>query len=276
MPPLAVLIPAHDEAGWIVACLNAVFASQGVAGVVIVAANGCRDDTVAHARGAAAQARGWTLQVLDLPEAGKPGALMAAEAAAPEGATLVYLDADVTLHPDLLAQIATALSDPAPRYATGSPVVTARGWLSRAYARFWTRLPFVAQGAPGFGLFAVNAAGRARWGAWPGIISDDTFARLHFTPAERLRLPGRYDWPMIEGFAPLVRVRRRQNLGVDEVRALFPALIANEDADPPGTAWLLRRALRDPVAFGVYSAVKLAARRGWFAKAGQPVWARGR
>jgi len=276
MPPLAVLIPAHDEAGWIVACLNAVFASQGVAGVVIVAANGCRDDTVAHALGAAAQARGWTLQVLDLPEAGKPGALMAAEAAAPEGATLVYLDADVTLHPDLLAQIATALSDPAPRYATGSPVVTARGWLSRAYARFWTRLPFVAQGAPGFGLFAVNAAGRARWGAWPGIISDDTFARLHFTPAERLRLPGRYDWPMIEGFAPLVRVRRRQNLGVDEVRALFPALIANEDADPPGTAWLLRRALRDPVAFGVYSAVKLAARAGWFAKAGQPVWARGR
>ncbi len=33
-------------------------------------------------------------------------------------------------------------------------------------------------------------------------------------------MPARYDWPMIEGFAPLVRVRRRQDAGVAEVARL--------------------------------------------------------
>ncbi len=65
----------------------------------------------------------------------------------------------------------------------------ARSALTRAYARFWQRLPFNRTVAPGYGLYAVNAAGRARWEAFPAIISDDTFVRLQFTPENGCRLP---------------------------------------------------------------------------------------
>jgi hypothetical protein len=131
----------------------------------------------------------------------------------------------------------------------------------------------VVQGVPGFGLYAVNAAGRGLWGAFPAIISDDTFVRVQFTPDQRIKLPARYDWPMVEGFARLVRVRRRQDQGVAELHALRPALMANEGKDRPGKGWLLRRLIADPVAFATYAAVTLAVRAGWGRQAG---WVRGR
>ncbi len=53
----------------------------------------------------------------------------------------------------------------------GQVAITAEGAVSRAYARLWARVPFMARGVPGCGLFALNAAGRARWGDWPAIIS---------------------------------------------------------------------------------------------------------
>jgi glycosyltransferase involved in cell wall biosynthesis len=274
-PPLSVIIPANNEAGWIESCLSAIAASVGVGGQVVVVANGCTDDTADRARrqGAALAAAGFDLTVLETPALGKPGALNAGDSAAVRDMR-VYLDADVTVSPSLLAQIAAALDTASPRLASGSPqVARARSAVTRAYARFWTRLPFVAQGCPAFGLYAINAAGRARWGAFPAIISDDTFVRLNFAPDERLRLPAPYAWPMVEGFGPLVRVRRRQDQGVAEVRRLFPALGAQDDTPRPGRAWLLGRALSDPAAFAVYAAVSLAVRLGW---GGQSGWVRGR
>ncbi len=272
---LSIIVPACNEAGYIDACLSALLASEGPPGAqVVVAANGCTDDTAARARGHAPgfAARGWQLAVLDLPALGKPGALDAGDAAAIH-ATRVYLDADVIVSPPLLAQLAGVLAVPGARYASGTPRVTARSAVSRAFARFWVELPFVKEGVPGFGLFAVNAAGRARWGTFPRLISDDTFVRIQFTPAERVKVPAPYDWPLVEGFAPLVRVRRRQDQGVAELQALHPDLMANEGKDSPGKGWMLRRLLADPAAFATYAAVKLAVRAGWGRQTG---WVRGR
>lgn len=272
---LSIVIPACNEGAYIDACLSALNASDGPAGAqVIVAANGCTDDTVSRAlsHAAAFAARGWSLSVMDLPALGKMGALDAGEAMA-DFPTRAYLDADVLVSPPLMAQIAAALAGEGARYASGTPVVTAESWITRAFARFWTRLPFVAEGVPGFGLYAVNGAGRARWGTFPRIISDDTYIRVLFTPAERVKVPATYRWPLVEGFDRLVKVRRRQDQGVSELMALEPALMANEGKDAPGKGWLMRRALADPVAFGVYAAVKIAVRAGWGAQTG---WVRGR
>jgi glycosyltransferase involved in cell wall biosynthesis len=273
--PLSIIVPAMNEAGWIGACLHALAASRGVAGQVVVVANGCTDDTTARARAAAPAlaAAGLALTVLETPALGKPAALDAGDAAATYPAR-VYLDADVTVAPDLLPALAAALDTPVPRLASGSPrIARADSAVTRAYARFWARLPFVARGCPAFGLYAVNAAGRARWGRFPALISDDTFVRLSFAPSERLRLPQTYTWPMVEGFGPLVRVRRRQDQGVAEIARLHPALMANEDKGRPGRAWLLGRLLADPIAFGTYGAVALAVRAGWGRQTG---WVRGR
>jgi glycosyltransferase involved in cell wall biosynthesis len=273
---LSVIIPASNEAAWIGPCLQALLASAPVPGgaEVIVVANGCRDDTAARARDLepVAQARGWRLTVIERIEGGKAAALNAGDAAA-QGEFRAYLDADVTVGPTLMAQLVLALSRPEPCYATGRAVIPrARSGVTRAYARFWLRLPFAAGEAPGMGLFAVNAAGRARWGPFPGIISDDTFVRLLFQPAERVQVAATYTWPMIEGFASLVRVRRRQDAGVAEIAARYPQLLANEAKPPPTRRWLAVAALRDPAGFAVYAAVTLTVRMG----AASGDWTRGR
>ena len=261
MTRTSILIPAHDEAAYLAACLGALLASEEVAGgvEVIVIANGCTDDTAEIARGFAEQAglKGWHLQVLELAEGNKLGALNAGEAAA-AGRVLIYLDADVIVSPPLIAQLAGVLGVYAPRYASGQPNVTVQGGgVTRPYTRFWLTTPFMTRGVPGFGVFAMNRVGRARWGGWPDIISDDTYARLNFTPEERLAVPATYDWPMVEGFARLVQVRRRQDIGVAEIESRYPELMANDDTQP-GAAPLWRRALADPPGFAAFCAVRLA------------------
>ena len=274
---VSVLIPAHNEAGYIETCLEALFASDplpdGAAAEVLVLANGCSDDTAQIARGLSAP-EGWTCRVLELPEGGKLGALNAGDAAA-KGNVLVYLDADVIVSPPLLGQLTSALAEEVPLYASGSPRISpARSLLTRAYGRFWAQLPFVTEGVPGFGLFAMNRAGRNRWQNWPDIISDDTFARLSFAAPERIRLPGTYQWPMVEGFANLVRVRRRQNKGVEEIAAQFPQLLANDDKRSLGSRGLLQLLRRDPLGFAAYGLVSLAVKTPLFKSKSR--WARGR
>ena len=237
-------------------------------------ANGCRDATAARAEShaAMAQAAGWRLVVISLAQGHKPGALNAGDRAA-TGSIRAYLDADVIVSAGVMAGLVAALAAPAPLYASATPrIPPAKSRVTRAYARFWQRLPFARSTAPGYGLFATNAAGRARWGDFPAIISDDTFVRLQFAPAERRQTPAPYDWPMIEGFAALTRVRRRQNAGVTEIARLYPGLTAQEGKARLTATALARLALRDPLGFCTYAAVSLAVRFGGVSKG----WTRGR
>ena len=273
----SILIPAHNEVGYIEPCLDALLVSDatGAEVEVIVMANGCSDATVEITQGYAARfgVKGWPLTVLDLAEGGKMGALNAGDDAAQHSAR-IYVDADVVVSPPLIAQLAEVLDTDAPRYASGGPiVVTQASAFTRAYSRFWEGLPFCTHGVPGFGVFAVNAEGRKRWGLFPDIISDDTFVRLSFAPGERMRVPATYRWPMIEGIGPLIKVRRRQNIGVAEVKALYPELWNNHDPIPADAPPLWRRALRDPIGFAAFAAVALGVR---MPHAKQERWARGR
>lgn len=263
---LSVIIPASNEEPLIETCLRALFASDpaGVPVEAVVVANGCRDQTAAAAAALVedAAAAGWTLTVLDLPQGGKPGALNAGDAVA-RGRLRAYLDADVVVSPGLIAALVRALLPETPLYATGTPVIPRPdSAVTRAYARFWQRLPFAQSAAPGYGLFAVNAAGRARWGEFPAIISDDTFVRLQFAPGERVQVVAPYDWPMIEGFEALVRVRRRQDAGVAEIARLWPDLPGREGKPRLTLPALAGLALRDPLGFATYAAVSLAVRFG--------------
>lgn len=272
---LSVIIPASNEADYIGACLTALFTSTPIPGgaEAIVVANGCRDATADRARAMAdaARAAGWGFQVLDLVQGGKPNALNAGDRAA-TGKTRVYLDADVIVSPPVMTELARALETDTPRYSGATPhIPRAKSAVTRAYARFWQSLPFAQSVAPGYGLFAVNAAGRARWGDFPAIISDDTFARLQFTPAERVQVAGTYDWPMIEGFSALTRVRRRQDTGVAEIGRLYPGLLAREAKPRLTKPALAKLALQDPIGFATYAAISLAVRFGKSAG-----WTRGR
>lgn len=272
-PQVSIILPAHNEAAYIAGCLGAVFASTGVQAPVevIVVANGCTDATADLARGCEPD-QGWSLRVVELKQGGKLGALNVGDGMA-SGAMRIYLDADVIVSPALIAQLIDALDVSQPAYASGEPRVSrATSWITRAYARFWCKLPFVINGVPGFGIFAVNAPGRARWVGFPDIIADDIFVRLQFAPDERTRVPASYDWPMVEGFANLVRVRRRQNEGVAEIAWKYPDLMRNEDK--ARTKGLVGRFFSDPIAFVVYASVAMAVKTPLFRS--DNIWARGR
>ncbi|MCT4369670.1 glycosyltransferase [Yangia mangrovi] len=277
-PAVSVILPACNESALIGACLKALLASDwpgdSPAPEVIVIANGCIDDTAERARGFVEgfAARGWSLRVIERAEGGKLAALNAGDAEAGSGIR-IYLDADVTVSKALLAQLHAALSRPGARYASGRLRITAHGWAARAYARTWRQVPFMSDGVPGCGVFAVNAEGRARWPEFPDIISDDTFVRLSFTPDERASVPAHYEWPIAEGLAALVRVRRRQDAGVAEVGKLYPRLLGNDDKLPLSAIGKLRMALRDPIGFAVYSGVALLVR---LTPQVRPEWSRSR
>jgi len=273
---LTVIIAAHNEENYIAACLQALTRQTISSGhlAVVVAANACSDRTVeiVETFRSGFKAKGWPLYVLDIPEAGKLNAFNNADQII-AGGTRLYLDADVLCDPELLEQIRAALDTPGPRYATGTLQVTrARTWVTRRYADMWVRLPFVQSGTVGAGCFAVNSTGRARWGAFPDIISDDTFVRLHFSPEERHEVPAAYHWPMVEGFRNLVRVRRRQDAGVAEVRRCYPALEKNDGKFSLSTRDLIRLFFDVPAGFLVYMLVHVTVRL----RAGGSEWTRGR
>ncbi len=273
---LSIIIPANNEAAYIGETLSAVLGQDRTAGAleIVVSANACIDgtETVVESFMPQFEARGWRLIVVSDAAPGKVGALNRADAAA-SGTARIYLDADVICSPALIGELREVLASEKPVYATGTLAVRpAQSWVTRRYADFWIRLPFIQGGAVGAGLFAVNEAGRTRWGAFPDIISDDTFVRLNFAPDERIEVPALYHWPMVEGFARLVKVRRRQNNGVDEVYQHWPHLRENEGKASLGIGGLVSLALRVPVSFTVYALVALAVK----AQPGGMEWSRGR
>lgn len=278
LPVLSVLIPASNEEDLIGTCLRAVLDStwkQDHHFETIVISNGSRDQTTDAALSwqDAFAAKGLDLRVLDREEGGKLGALNAGDQVARAGIR-VYLDADVEVSRPLLDDLFKALDTPNPRYASGTlELARARTWATRAYSRIYSKVPFMKHGVPGAGLFAVNAAGRMRWGSFPDIISDDTFVRLSFRPDERVGVSASYTWPLVEGWGNLVRVRRRQNAGVDEIRDRFPDLVRNDDKPDFSTLDKAKLALRDPLGFAVYSGVALAVK---LTETGSMEWSRGR
>lgn len=273
MTRLSIILPAHQEAGHIGACLDSLLAQDlpaDCAVELIVVPNGCTDATaqIAAGRVPAFRMAGWDMQVVTTEQGGKAHALNIGDAAA-SGDLRAYLDADILLGAGMIAGLVRALNGPGARYAGARLVVApAKSRISRLYARFWQRLPFVANAVTGAGLFAVNAEGRSRWGSFPQLISDDGFVRLNFAPIERLRVETDYFWPITEGFGPLVRVRRRQDAGMAEIARDYPALIGNGTGDRPDRKILIKLAGKDPLGFLAYAAVSIAVRsrkpdHGW-------------
>lgn len=272
----SIIIAARNEEKYIGNCLEALLAQVATTGPleVVVSANTCTDDTVkiANSYDPLFAKRGWILRVLDSPQPGKIHALNRAEKTA-QGTTHIYLDADVTCEPLLIEQLQKALETDEARYATGTlQIADAETWVTRCYAKFWARLPFIQNGAVGAGLFAVNETGRQRWGVFPEIISDDTFVRLQFSPDERVEVPARYIWPMVEGFRNLVRVRKRQDEGVLEVHRLYPDLQGREGKEKMPLGGLFKLLLQAPISFIVYGFVHVAVRL----RPSRGDWTRGR
>jgi len=184
-PGGAVIIPAHNEASVIGRTLGrlAPLAAGGQV-EVIVACNGCTDNTAELARGFEG------VRVLDVPEASKVAALNAADAAASRWPRL-YLDADIEIDPRALRDVFDRLgrgdvlaARPAFRYDTEG----ASG-LVRSFYRARNRMPSTHSALWGAGAFALSHGGHRRFGQFPSISplfsGDDLFVDQQFLPTEK-------------------------------------------------------------------------------------------
>lgn len=209
MAVASVVIPAHQEGAAIGACLESLLADAAVGELeVVVAANGCTDDTVEVAR-STARRLGHDVVVVDLPEAGKAAAIRAAERRV-SSMPRVFVDADVRCPTGTVRELVAALE-------AGAEVAVPRRLLdlrfasrpARLYHRSWSELPWVQSQLTGRGVYAVGRGARDTYGELPEVVADDRFVttrvprcRAVVVAAEvAVRPPGR--------LADVVRVRRR-------------------------------------------------------------------
>ena len=276
----SVIIPAYNEGRVIGQCLDAL----GHAGVgpldVVVAANGCRDDTAAIA----ASRPG--VRVLDLSQPSKAGALNAGDEAA-RAFPRVYLDADIVLSAEALPALVTALDTPLPRVAAPAARFRTEGcsWAVRRFYEVYRELPYVGSGLVGLGVYGVSAAGRARFAHFPDLAADDLFVQRLFAPTERVTVAGHFEIQAPRDVRNLVRVRTRIARGNAELA------VAGGAVDPPsgigdgfaattgGTARALcalvaRRPRLLPAAVVYTAVVALARRRAATAGRAQSRWHR--
>lgn len=185
MPNASIIIAAHNEATVIARCLDALAPLlEDGSTQVIVACNGCTDDTADIAR------RRQGVTVLELDVASKVAALRAGDRAAVSGPRM-YLDADVTMSARAARMVLSAL-----RLGT---VLAARPpihfetegacWAVRRWYLVRGRLPSLHEVLWGAGTYALSEPGRARFHEFPDIVSDDLFIDSLFSQNERFIVP---------------------------------------------------------------------------------------
>jgi len=176
----SVVIPAHNEATVIARLLDSLEPRAPTGKLeVIVACNGCTDNTAEIARN-----RGATVVEVDAPS--KIAALNAADEVALKFPRL-YVDADVILTRKTVDDLVRALSDPETLCAAppSNMDLSGRPWAVRAFFKVWKQVMLAKEGYVGAGVYAVSAKGRARFGRFPNVIADDLFVRNVFQRSER-------------------------------------------------------------------------------------------
>lgn len=184
IPTAAVVIPAHNESAVIGDLLRQLSEHPDLH--IVVACNGCTDDTAAVARAAAPRAT-----VLEIAEASKNRALEAGDSAATAFPRL-YVDGDVVFDRAGVDLLVAALAAPgihavAPERRLDT---AAAGRLVRAYLDVWQTLPAVRDGLYGRGVLAVDEDGHGRITPRPPVMGDDLYVHRQFGDDERLVVPG--------------------------------------------------------------------------------------
>lgn len=203
----SVVIPAHNEASVIDRCLTHLSKADDLR--IVVAANGCTDDTVS-------KARAHRVHVVEVPQASKVAALNTGDAVARPIMPRIYLDADIEVDLASMYAVIDALAEQ-PGAALAMPTLRydfrESSGLVRAFFNIYLRLPYM-RGGLGTGCYGLNAEGRNRWGAYPDVMADDLFVQGLFSHGERIAVPqatcvARPPRDVVS----LIRVRTRSHLG---------------------------------------------------------------
>lgn len=172
-PKISLIVPAHNEAAFLPACLDAAARSaeridQEVE--IIVVLNRCTDETEAIARG-----RGC---VIVHEDAKNLSMIRNAGAAAARGDILVTCDADSRMHPETFPEIIRLLG--AGKHVGGGALILPERWSPGIIASGLAILPYLAFTGVSFGLFwCLKSDFEAIGGFDPKLVSveDVDFAK---------------------------------------------------------------------------------------------------
>lgn len=222
----SIIIPAHNEANVIGRCLESMTkgAEPGELEILVVC-NGCSDNTADVARG-----YGPLVTVLESEIPSKNAALNLGHQHATSYPRF-YVDADIVMSLDSIRRVTEVLRGgtihgAAPRMRVD---LEDRGWPIRAYYDIWLRTPYVEEGMLGSGVYAISEEGGSRFTTFPDIIADDGFARLLFTPGERLIVEDA--WFLMtppETLRSLIHINVRRRVGRFEMAELHPETTEQE------------------------------------------------
>lgn len=224
----SVIIPAHNEATVIERCLDRLTQGSGPGEIeIIVACNGCTDDTAARAR-----AFDPSIIVLEIEEASKIAALNRGDQAASHFPRL-YVDADVSVSIGAIRKTANLLSD--------SPIMTAAPrieWVLsqcslpvRAFYSVWRHQPYFDGGQVGAGFYGLSEMGHCRIGKFPQLTADDEFVRRSFRREERQTIENAtFKVTPPQRLRDLIRIKTRSRRGTWELLERFPELATERNS----------------------------------------------
>lgn len=191
-PTASIIVPAYNEQDRIGPLLPVLGeAARGLGYRVVVACNGCRDETAAMAREIAG------VTVLEDDVASKPRALNCAERCIGDVFPRLYVDADVRTDAQSLALLVDALRVDTPLAVKPSVEYQAAGapWLARAFYESRSVIPstrtWLDEHIEGHHVYGTNRAGRSKFEEFPevGQIMEDAFFDRMFDPHEKRAVP---------------------------------------------------------------------------------------
>lgn len=256
---ISVIIPAHNEEFVIARTLEAITAGAEPRELdVIVICNGCSDNTATVARRFAPLVR-----VIETDIASKPHALNLGDQAA-YGFPRIYADADVVITVDVIRALARRLDQGDVMVAAPTARFDFSGcsWPVRACYDIRSYLPSAKEGIGGSGVYALSAAGRARFHEFPALTADDGYVRIQFLEKERetLRSVQSTVFPP-RRIMHLIATKTRSHYGSFELAMLFPEGWKHRG---DGNLKSLLRLFRNPKLWGklaVYGFVTVVAKR---------------
>ena len=248
----SILIPAHQEETTIGRCLSSLLMQAEPAEFhVIVAANGCTDNTAEVARTFPG------VEVIELAEGSKIGAVNAARERASQGPH-IYLDGDLAITTAAARALSAAVSEGKALAAIGRMDVdlSHASFAVRQFYKAWRFSPYFDHGKFG-GVYALSVEGQARIGHLPRLTNDDEFVSRQFTREEIVFVPEASFTAMAPAsFADLLKVRTRVQRGNRQLAA------RGAKAKGPGFKTFAARVLPRPhlwLGFGIFTIVNLLA-----------------
>ena len=214
-----VIVPAHNEASVIEACLNSIINQSGV-DHIIVPCNGCTDNTVEIV-----QTKFPSAVCLDIEKPSKTNALNIAEKKSQElgvSYPIFYIDADTQLSENCIPHISKAMANSPIKLSAPTPIINTKhsSWLVKTYYKVWTRLPYIKEGVIATCSFIVSEEGRQRFDKFADVIGDDGFIRCHFKNSEISNIEGAEIYITApKDIFSLIKIKTRARLGNMELIA---------------------------------------------------------